>query len=101
MPTPDSSTHRLVDVETGQPVYDADGNALGTVFGLDEGGFYVSARDDVERLTLARARDLLGRAYVTWRCRACGEIGELEGGLPETCPDCGAAREELYYRTED
>jgi rubrerythrin len=36
-----------------------------------------------------------------WRCWECGEMGQIEGDLPEACPACDAPREELYYWAED
>jgi hypothetical protein len=91
----------LADVEVGQAIYDENGTEIGRVRGLDDDGFYVRAGGAVGRLTLSRARDLFGKAYVMWRCWDCGEMGSLEGDLPPECPDCGAPREELYYWAED
>jgi ABC-type ATPase with predicted acetyltransferase domain len=34
-----------------------------------------------------------------WRCENCGEVGELEDGLPSECPDCGS--EEVHKQRED
>jgi len=87
-------------VTAGQTVYDADGNELGTVRGLDDDGFYVRS-EAVGSLDLTSARDVVGTAYVMWRCWECGEMGRIEGDLPAACPSCGAAREELYYWAED
>ena len=42
-----------------------------------------------------------GEAYLMWRCWECGEMGRLDADLPDACPSCGAAREELYYWAED
>jgi rubrerythrin len=36
-----------------------------------------------------------------WRCSVCGEMGDLEGGDPETCPNCGTGAEDLYAWLED
>jgi hypothetical protein len=91
----------VVDVDVGTTVYDADGNELGTVRGLDDAGFYVRSSTGAGRLSLSEARDVFGKAYVMWRCWECGEMGRIEGDLPESCPACGAAREELYYWAED
>jgi len=30
-----------------------------------------------------------------------GEMGYIDGGLPDRCPGCGGAREDLMYWTED
>jgi rubrerythrin len=40
-----------------------------------------------------------GEGYIMWRCDDCGEMGELEDGLPSECPDCGS--EEVYKWRED
>jgi len=87
-------------VTAGQTVYDADGNELGTIRGLDDDGFYVRS-EAMESLDLTDLRDVVGTAYVMWRCWECGEMGRIEGDLPAACPSCGAAREELYYWAED
>jgi hypothetical protein len=91
----------LVDVAVGTAVYDADGNELGVVRGLDDAGFYVRSGAEADRLPLDEARDVFGKAYVMWRCWECGEMGQLEDDLPASCPSCGAPREELYYWAED
>ena len=36
-----------------------------------------------------------------WRCTECGEMGEIDGGLPDRCPGCGSEKEALMYWTED
>ncbi|MEF8779945.1 MAG: hypothetical protein V5A46_04645 [Haloferacaceae archaeon] len=91
----------LANVQIGQQIYDEAGNELGTVRGLDDEGFYVFTHEEVGSVPLSDARDIFGKAYVMWRCWQCGEMGKIEGDLPETCPACGAAREELYYWAED
>ncbi|KAB1187921.1 MULTISPECIES: hypothetical protein [Haloferax] len=42
----------------------------------------------------------MGEAYLVWQCDRCGETGSLTA-FPTSCPDCGAARESLFYYTED
>lgn len=91
----------LANVQIGQQIYDEEGSELGTVRGLDDQGFYVFTHEEVGNVPLSDARDIFGKAYVMWRCWQCGEMGKIEGNLPETCPACGAAREELYYWAED
>ncbi len=88
-------------INFGATVYDADGDELGEVRGFDEHGFYVSAADDALSIDHERTEGTLGEAELMWRCWECGEMGKLEGELPAGCPSCGAAREELYYWTED
>lgn len=92
---------RLTDISAGQSVYDADGNELGTVRGVDDAGFYVLANEETGAVTLDDARDIFGKAFVMWRCWDCGAMGQIEGNLPENCPDCDAPREDLYYWAED
>ncbi len=97
----EESEAMVAEVEIGQTVYDEDGTELGNVRGLDEVGFYVKAREGSEKLTVEQARDVFGKAYVMWRCWECGAMEQIEGQLPDECPDCGAPREELYYWAED
>lgn len=40
-----------------------------------------------------------GEGYLMWRCEECGEMGELDDGLPSECPDCGS--EAVYKWRED
>ncbi|GAB6879603.1 hypothetical protein JCM17823_18770 [Halorubrum gandharaense] len=91
----------FADVSIGQSVYDADGNELGSVRGVDDDGFYVRAPAGSDAVNLTEARDVFGTAYVMWRCWECGEMGEIGTELPESCPNCEAPREELYYWAED
>ena len=97
----DRSEHLYAGVTIGQSVYDDDGNEVGTVRGVDDDGFYVLATDESPQKTLGEARDITGKDYVMWRCWECGEMGRIEGELPEACPDCAAPREDLYYWAED
>jgi len=91
------------DVNFGATVYDAEGEKLGEVRGFDEHGFYVTATEGVEGLPLGhdRTEGTLGEADLMWRCWECGEMGLLAQELPSSCPSCGAAKEDLYYWTED
>lgn len=90
-------------VKLGQIVYADDGRPLGEVRGVDSGGFFVTTRQGVERLSIEHARSghEFGEAEIVWRCTDCGEIGEISKGFPETCPNCGTPRENLMYWTED
>jgi hypothetical protein len=89
-------------VTFGEPVYDADGEELGSVRGLDEHGFYVSTADGVVAMSVEHeAESRSGHKELHWRCWECGELGELTGQLPEACPACDAPREELYYWQQD
>lgn len=100
MSDPDAPEQRRLTF--GQTVYDEDGEKLGTIRGFDDDGFYVTTREGIVALSVehARAGHELGQAELVWRCFQCGEMGDVED-LPETCPSCGAGREDLYYWTED
>jgi len=96
-----SETDEPIDVGLGQPVFDEDGNALGTVRGFDEHGFYVTTEEGIEALSAEHvSTGTAGEAELMWRCWECGEMGEIDE-IPETCPACGAERESIYYWIED
>lgn len=98
-----AAQERAESVKIGQTVYDPEGNAVGAVRGVNEGGFFVSTRDGVEKLSIQHARSghNFGEAEIMWRCAECGEMGKISGGLPDTCPDCAAPKEGLMYWKED
>jgi rubrerythrin len=82
-----------------QPVFDDTGEKLGVIRGFDESGFYVRTPAQIE-LREGYRNDRSGEFDLLWRCWNCGELGTI-GNLPETCPSCGAPKEDLYYWTED
>lgn len=90
-------------VDFGETLYTEDGAPVGTVRGVETGGLFVTLRDGVESLSIEHARSghAFGEAELMWRCTNCGEMGPIDDGLPETCPNCGIEREELMYWTED
>ncbi len=90
-------------IALGQPLYDEDGHEVGTVRGVEERGVFVTLRRGVEALSVEHARSghAFGQAELVWRCMTCGEMGEIDDQLPETCPNCGVPRTELMYWTED
>jgi len=98
-----SETEERSGVRFGTNVYDEDGNRLGHVRGFDEHGFYVTAEDGVEGMSIGHIRSgyEFGSAELMWRCWECGEMDEIEEELPENCPNCGTERENIYYWTED
>ncbi len=104
-PTDDESgdQDRPVEVSLGEPVYNDDGELLGRARGLSEDGFFVSRRTGLADLSVEHVRSghEFGEAELMWRCLDCGEMGELDEGLPDECPNCGAEREALMYWTED
>lgn len=90
-------------VDFGETLYTEEGDPVGTVRGVDEGGFFVTTREGVEELSVEHVRSghEFGEAELMWRCMNCGEMGPIEGGLPENCPNCGTEKENLMYWTED
>lgn len=90
-------------IALGRVVYDEDGNSLGRIRGVEAGGFFVSIREGYASFTSehAHAGGRFGEAELMWRCTECGEMGEIDAGLPENCPNCDTIRENLMYWTED
>ena len=99
----DVSEAELEQLGLGMSVYDDDGSELGQVRGFDEAGFYVTMREGVQALSIEHARTghEFGEGHLVWRCTQCGEMGEIDDGLPDTCPNCDGPKEGLYYWTED
>ncbi|ELY46326.1 DUF7130 family rubredoxin-like protein [Natronorubrum sulfidifaciens] len=87
----------------GTDVYTENGDKIGQIRGFDEEGFYITLRDGFEGMSIEHVRSghEFGEAHLMWRCLECGEMEPLDHDLPDTCPSCGAGREELYYWTED
>ncbi len=85
-------------VRVGQTVYDAEGNELGRVRNLDDGGFYVTTEDGVS--TREQAESKAGEKTLMWRCEECGEVGHIDD-VPSMCPSCGASGESISYLQED
>ncbi|OIB58989.1 DUF7130 family rubredoxin-like protein [Natrialba sp. SSL1] len=52
-------------------------------------------------IPIGEPHDSSEASYSMWRCGDCGEMGQLEDGLPEECPNCSAPKEDLYYWEED
>lgn len=93
-PTDGETTARV-----GETIFNAEGEELGVVRELTSSGFVVSVGLDMGAHQRSTSGDF-GEAYLMWRCFECGEMGEIES-LPDQCPNCEAARESLYYWTED
>jgi len=102
-PHEESDETDQMNITPGAMLYTEDGDPVGEVRGVEEGGLFVSVREGVEALSIEHARSgqSFGEAELMWRCMNCGEMGEIDGGLPESCPSCGYDREELMYWTED
>ncbi|RBI63174.1 hypothetical protein DMJ13_01080 [halophilic archaeon] len=91
------------EIGLGDVVYDSNRNVLGEVRGFDSSGFYVTMRDGYEAMSVEHSRSghEFGEAELMWRCSECGEMGEIEDGMPDECPNCGTPKEDIYYWTED
>jgi rubrerythrin len=88
-------------IAPGDEVYDESGRLLGRVSALTDDGFeteLVAAGGSHEEEIPGQE---FGEGYLMWRCTECGEMGELDNGLPESCPDCGAPREAITQIIED
>ena len=92
-----------ISISIGETLYNEEGEEVGTVRGIEESGAYLTTREGVEGLSQEHARSgqAFGEAELMWRCTQCGEMGEIEDGLPEECPNCGSPKEDLMYWTED
>jgi hypothetical protein len=94
-------SRRGTPIEPGVAVYDDEGDELGVVTGMTDEGFEVSidgeppAQSEQEH----EPGQTFGEGYLMWRCDDCGEMGDLDDGLPTTCPDCGS--EAVYKWRED
>lgn len=90
-------------ISFGQTLYTEDGEPVGKIRGVEEGGVFVSIRDGAESFSIEHARSgqAFGEAELMWRCTECGEMGRIEDDLPDNCPNCNAEREALMYWTED
>jgi Zn finger protein HypA/HybF involved in hydrogenase expression len=90
-----STTDSDIQIDLGGAVYDEDGTKLGTIRGLDRHGFYVSAESNADVLSNERAPGRTDETALMWRCWECGEMGRLTD-MPESCPACGAPKENIY-----
>jgi hypothetical protein len=90
-----------VSIEPGELVYDSNRRLVGRVSGFTDDGFEAEVVDpdgsEVEELPGQE----FGEGYLMWRCAECGEMDELDEGLPESCPSCGAPREVISVVEED
>ena len=99
----DESPLENAPVEPGERVFDEDGEPIGTVRGLQEGGIFVTTRSGAEELSEEHVRSgqSWGMAELMWRCTECGEMGEIDEDIPDKCPNCSTPRENIMYWTED
>ncbi|MBV0903524.1 DUF7130 family rubredoxin-like protein [Haloarcula salina] len=93
-------------VEVGETVHDEEGTVVGVVQSVSSGTFTV---DTVDEATVDGSFDSdenvpgdeFGEGYLMWRCTECGEMGDLDGGRPDNCPNCGAPRDAIAKARED
>lgn len=89
-------------VKPGQKVYRRDGKLLGRVEKIMGESCVIERVDEAEG---SNEEELpgpnFGEGYIMWRCEECGEMGELDDGFPETCPNCGAPDELISAAIED
>ena len=99
----DVSEDEIQKLNLGMDVYDEDGEKLGEIRGFEQSGFFVSMREGYEAMSVEHARSghEFGEAHLMWRCTECGEMGPIDEGLPDQCPNCDTPKENLYYWTED
>ena len=91
-------------IDPGQPVYDGDGKLVGIAGGPTDDGFEVETVDPEQPDNPFRTEipgQEFGEGYLMWRCTECGEMGELDDGIPSTCPNCDAPKTDIMYWTED
>lgn len=88
-------------IEPGNPVYDRNGRLLGRVSGFTDDGFETEMIDPDANDTEEIPGQEFGEGYLMWRCHDCGKMDELEDGMPESCPACGAPKEALSAVQED
>lgn len=90
-----------VPIEPGEEVYDESGRLLGFVSSLTEDGFETETIDAGDDHGEELPGQEFGEGHLMWRCTECGEMGQIEDGLPESCPNCGAEKEALTEVVED
>ena len=88
-------------IELGEIVYDSNLRAVGRVSGITDEGFEAETIDRDESELKERPGQEFGEGYLMWKCIECGEMDELEDGMPESCPSCGAPREAIFAIEED
>lgn len=94
----DSDTPAL---EPGETVYNHRGQPVGQVTGTTDSGFEVEPLSTDENDSEELPGKEFGEGYLMWRCGECGEMGEIDDGMPSECPNCGAEKEALSEVVED
>lgn len=88
-------------LEPGETVYDRRGRAVARITGMTDNGFEIEAIEAGEADGEEIPGQEFGEGFLMWRCTECGEMGELNDGMPSTCPECGAEKEALTGVVED
>jgi rubrerythrin len=93
----------IMNLNLGQSIYDEDGEEIGQIRGFERGGFFVTTREGIESMSVehSRAGHEYGEGELMWRCTECGEMGQIDEGIPDECPNCESPKEDLMYWTED
>jgi rubrerythrin len=97
----DQNRVNSVSIEPGELVYDSNSQPVGRVSGLTDEGFEAEAIAPDESEVEELPGQEFGEGYLMWRCDECGEMDELDEGLPESCPNCSAPREAISAVQED
>lgn len=87
-------------MEPGETVYNRRGRPVGRITSVTETGYEMETIEEGEDGEEIPGKEF-GEGYIMWRCTECGEMGELDDGLPSTCPNCGAEKELLTSVVED
>lgn len=101
-----------ISIEHGETVYNEHGDELGIVGDFNENGFDVKIIDQSADIETPDSNEDVtgedekpgkefGEGYLMWRCENCGEMGDLEDGYPDECPNCGASKENIAKALED
>lgn len=94
-------------VGAGETVHDEDGTVVGVVQRVSAGTFTVGVVDEVTTVDGSFDSDEhipgdeFGEGFLMWRCAECGEMGDLDSGRPDGCPNCGAPPEAIAKARED
>lgn len=100
----DSKDSDATGIDPGERVFDRQGRPLGLVVGMTDSGFQVESSESADPHDGGQEEmpgQGAGEGYLMWRCSVCGAMGELDDGMPSSCPDCGASGETVSEVVED
>lgn len=100
----DTSDGDASTIGPGEKVFDDDGRELGLVVGVTDEGFQVGTVEPAGSGPGGQGEmpgQGVGEGYLMWRCAECGTMGELDDGMPTTCPNCAASGEQVSEVVED